>query len=176
MISVITASLPSRSAMLAEAIASVIGQTLPPLEHLIGIDHAKAGPVVVRNALLRSARGDRIAILDDDDLLYPRHLEALAAVDADVAYSFCDVAGRDWTPNRAFDPVALRAGNYIPITALIRRDLLERLGGFPDTRMEDWDLWLRALDAGARFACVPEVTWRYRFHGGNRTHRGREAA
>jgi hypothetical protein len=30
--------------------------------------------------------------------------------------------------------------------------------------MRIWDLWVRALDAGARFKCVPAVTWTYRMN------------
>jgi len=38
---------------------------------------------------------------------------------------------------------------------------------------EDHDLWVRALDAGARFRCIPEVTWTYRL--GDWPHRCMEA-
>lgn len=181
MISVITASLPSRSAMLAECVASVASQTLAPAEHLVLVDHARRGPAEVRWQLVLAAASEWIAVLDDDDVLYPRHLELLAAETprADIVYSYCEVEGRDWTPNHHFDADLLRARNYIPITALIRRDLIVELGGWNDgaaNGWEDWDLWLRALDAGATFASVPEITWRYRFHGGNRTNVGRNAA
>lgn len=178
MISVLTASLPTRMAMLAECMASVGAQTLAPVEHLIAIDHARRGPAAVRTSLLQAAVGEFVAIVDDDDVLLPNHLELLAATDADIAYSYCTVEGREWVPNRLFDADALRRGNYIPITTLIRRQVLMDLGGFRAgvNGWEDWDLWLRALDAGATFACVPEVTWRYRFHGGNRTTKGTDAA
>lgn len=173
MISVLTASLPSRAPMLAECMASVAAQTHRPVEHLVGVDHAGVGPSAIRTRLAAAAIGEWVAIVDDDDLLYPQHLERLlaASTDAAVVYSFCDVEGRDWNPNRAFDADALRAGNYIPITTLIRADLARSLGWRERVAngWEDWDFWLRALDAGARFVCVPEVTWRYRFHGGNRS-------
>lgn len=178
-ISVITASLPTRGAMLAECIASVAAQTQPPIEHLVAVDHARRGSAATRNSLLTASSGLRVAVLDDDDVALPEHLALLAAVEADIVYSYCEVTGRDWSPNRPFDPVALRASNYIPVTALIRAELLRDLGGWRSdvsNGWEDWDLWLRALDAGASFACVPVVTWRYRFHGGNKTHRGKEAA
>lgn len=173
MISVITASLPARGAMLAECMASVAAQTHRPLEHLVGVDHAGVGPAALRTRLLAAAGGEWVAIVDDDDLLYPQHLERLLAASAaaDIVYPFCEVDGRDWSPNRAFDADALRAGNYIPITALIRTGLARSLGWREQAAhgWEDWDFWLRALDVGARFVCLPEVTWRYRFHGGNRS-------
>lgn len=182
-ISVVTASLPTRAGMLAECLTSVAAQTLRPVEHLVGVDHARVGPAQVRTQLLNAAAGDWLAIVDDDDLLYPDHLATLAAgadeSGADVVYTYCEVEGRDWSPNRGFDPDVLRYSNYIPITTLIRTDLARLLGGWRGDAAngwEDWDFWLRAMDAGARFACVPRVTWRYRFHGGNRTTRGDGAA
>jgi len=178
MISVITASLPSRSAMLAECVASVTAQTLAPLEHLILVDHHREGAARTRNRLVGAAAGDWIAVLDDDDLLFPDHLATLweARDTADVIYPYCEVSGREWSPNRPFDAAELRRGNYIPITALIRADYLRAHGWSPEVDMEDWDLWLRLLDAGARFACVPKVTWLYRFHGSNKTLVGEAVA
>jgi len=179
-ISVITASLPTRSAMLAECVASVAAQTLAPIEHLISVDHARVGSSRTRNRLMQAAGGTWIAVLDDDDVMFPDHLAALweERDRADVIYSFCEVTGRSWNPNRTFDPDVLRGSNYIPITTLIRADLVRGLGGWQDgaNGWEDWDFWLRALDAGARFVCVPRITWRYRFHRGNKTTVGEKAA
>jgi hypothetical protein len=31
---------------------------------------------------------------------------------------------------------------------------------------------LRALEVSATFKCVPEITWTYRFHGGNHSVTG----
>lgn len=183
MISVITAALPSRSAMLAECVASIAAQTVPPLEHLISVDHARAGSSAMRNAALQAARGEWIAVLDDDDLADPNHLERLlsGSDEADIVYTFCRVIGKDWNPNACYDETRLRSMNYIPATALVRTELLRSLGGWRDSavcpsQLEDWDFWLRALDAGARFVCIPEVTWTYRFHGGNKSTRGESGA
>jgi len=167
--------------MLAECIASVQKQTHKPTEHLIAVDYARAGPSEMRNRLLASAIGEWIAVLDDDDLLLPQHLQKLSAAPGDIIYGYCEVTGRsEWNPNRGFSASDLRHGNYIPVTALVRASLLHELHGWRSKEdshagLEDWDLYLRALDAGATFTCVPEVTWIYRFHGGNRTDRGAKA-
>jgi glycosyltransferase involved in cell wall biosynthesis len=179
-ISVITPSLPTRADKLAECMDSVKAQTLPALEHLVAVDHDKRGPSAIRNELLAQAKGTWIAVLDDDDLLYPNHLEVLSTAKGDVRYTHCDVGGKDWNPNRDFDADELRQRSYIPATCLIRTSLLRKIGGWREqskcpSGFEDWDLYLRALDAGATFTCIPEVTWRYRFHGGNRTDRGANA-
>lgn len=183
-ISVITAALPTRLALLHTCVESVNAQTLPPVEHCIAIDHERAGTGAVKTRMLAGARGDWIAPLDDDDVLLSNHLATLAgyAPDADVVYSFCRVEGRDgWNPNRTFDAAALRQGNFIPATALIRRELAIAVGGWRDSAScphgwEDWDFWLRCLDLGARFVCAPSVTWVYRFHGRNKTYHGEQGA
>lgn len=183
-VTVVTPSLPGREWTLYQACQSVWTQTQRPAAHSIWVDHERKGSAYSRNKAASAAVTEWIAPLDDDDELYPIHLEALLAhsADADIVYPYCHVIGRDWSPNREFDADALRQGNYIPITTLIRRDLWEQAGGWRDSSQvahgwEDWDLWLRALDMGARFKCVPQVTWAYRFGATNKTHVGeREAA
>ncbi len=182
-VTVITAALPTRGRMLAEACASVAAQTVAPATHLVGVDHRREGSAAMRNRLAGCADTPWLAFLDDDDLLLPEHLELLLeTVDgADIAYSFCKVLGRDWSPNRPFDPVALQQTNYIPATVLIRTHAFREAGGFrPSGQVEhgweDWDLWLRLLGQGRRFAWTEAVTWLYRFHAGNKTILGEQGA
>jgi GT2 family glycosyltransferase len=47
--------------------------------------------------------------------------------------------------------------------------MFRRVGGFPDADLEDHELWLRLLDAGARFRYMPTVCWHYRRQPGSRT-------
>lgn len=69
--------------------------------------------------------------------------------------------------------------NFIPVTVLVRRRLLAAVGGFPipqtpewpETCCEDWALWRRLLDAGARFEHLPRRTWFWHWHGGNTSGR-----
>ena len=172
---VVTPSLPERDAFRSECVASVVAQTLQPVMHIVGVDYERVGVATMLNRLAsiaKPAARDWIAQLADDDLMYPHHLETLATRvdDADVVYSWCNVTGRgDWNPNSHFDAARLRHENYIPAVSLIRASLVESLGGWRDGEhgFEDWDFWLRALDAGARFACIPTVTWCYRFHSSN---------
>ena len=172
---VITPSLPEREAFRSECVASVVAQTLHPVMHVVGVDYERVGVATMLNRLASIAKPagrDWIAQLADDDLMYPHHLETLASRidDADIIYSWCKVTGRGyWNPNSHFDADRLRRENYIPATTLIRTTLIEALGGWREGvhGFEDWDFWLRALDAGARFACIPTVTWCYRFHSSN---------
>lgn len=178
-VTVITPTIPERARMLAEAIATVAAQTAPPTGHLIAVDHRRSGPAELRTLLVGSASTEWVAFLDDDDLLDADHLERLAEVagpDVDVAYSWCrlDPPGAigDQFYNQPYDRQALRRHGIFPITVLARRAAILDCGGFrPEDRYEDWALWNRMADRGARFACLPEPTWTYRFHGrGQRTH------
>lgn len=178
-VSVITPSLPSRTPLLAEAIQSVAHQSSLPVEHLVGIDHQRAGPAIVRNRLADAAQGEWLAFLDDDDLLHPHHLDTLLAhadESATVIYSRPD----GYDPSGPFDPDALQAGhNMIPVTTLVRRSRFLEAGGFnPDAAhgWEDHGLWLGLLDHGARFRFVDEITWTYRLHEGSRTLAGESSA
>ena len=173
-VAVVTPSLPERESFRAECIASVNAQTAQPITHLVMLDYERVGPATMLNRMLPSclaAGAEWIAQLADDDLMDAHHLEILVAhsTDADIVYSYCRVEGRGFNPNSPFDADRLRRENYIPATTMIRAGLCDELGWRSDSAygFEDWDFWLRALDAGARFVCVPEQTWTYRFHGSN---------
>lgn len=165
----LTPSLPERDSLLREAWASVESQTVP-VEHLVSIDRDREGPSAVRNWLASQATAEWLLPLDDDDLLDPDCVETLLAhsADADVVYPWARYQGRDdFCFNRLFNADALMRSNYIPVTALIRRDLFNEVGGYQNLPQEDYRLWLRLLGAGAVFKCVDEVLWTYRFHDGN---------
>lgn len=163
MVTVITASLPHRHGLLAEAVASVVAQTRP-VAHLIGID-AGQGVAEVRNALVRAANTEWVAFLDDDDLLDLHHVETLLGHDADVVIPHCRFDGPalpEGYCNRPYDRGALRRHGIFPITVLARREAVLDAGGFPTVGWDDWGLWNAMADAGCRFEVVPEVTWTYR--------------
>jgi glycosyltransferase involved in cell wall biosynthesis len=172
-IAVITPAVPERFEMLRETLDCVEAQTLRPFLHLVGVDHERAGLTEMLNRLAGAAiasGAEWVIEVDDDDLIDPDHLETLASAadDADVVYTWCRVEGRDWVPNSHFDADRLMTENFIPSNALVRGSLLQRLDGWRSgVGHEDHDLWRRALVSGARFACVPRITWTYRFHGSN---------
>lgn len=57
-------------------------------------------------------------------------------------------------------------------TALLRRGWVERVGGWVDRGWpEDLDLWIRLLEAGARFAKLPRVLYGWRQHAASATWR-----
>jgi glycosyltransferase involved in cell wall biosynthesis len=143
------------------------------------VSQSAAGPAAARNAGLAATSGNFVQFLDADDYLGLRKLQHQLELfashpEADIVYGgvryFIDgdggdaePGGRTWTdaPTRPVvsgsgEPVvsALVNDNIMVIEApLVRRSLLERIGGFDARfrRMEDWDLWLRCALAGAFF-------------------------
>lgn len=194
-ITVLTATLGRRPEMLAEALASVVAQTLAPLEHLVVDDGSFSVPDLpgatvlhvehrglggARNAGLAVARGEAVALLDDDDLWHPHHLATCWAemqrTEADVVYADCEEVGRrdGYTFTvQDFDAELLERENYLCVPAtLVRTSALRAIGGFGEGALEDWDTWKRMARAGYRFVHLPEVTVTYRFHTDNLTYGG----
>lgn len=132
------------------------------------------GRSAAANEGLDTALGDYLIFLDDDDLLDTEHISLLVKALSEnsqyqVAYSGVRLVGKDETTifNRSYDPIMLRAENYIPIHAtLFSRNLLAAGCRF-DTDLEvyeDWDFWLQ-LSQLTDFIHVNKVTASYRVFG-----------
>ena len=125
-----------------------------------------------RNMGVRHAVGMYLCMVDADDLLEPTYLErSLQTLESrpDLAFAshwlraFGDETW-DWTPTDCGFPALLHA-NTINGAALMRRDLFERVGGFDETLVdgcEDWEFWIRVVDAGFAGVIIPEFLFRYR--------------
>lgn len=117
-----------------------------------GLQVQSRGVSAKRNAGWRHATSERVAFTDDDCEPVPGWLEALTAVDADlvagpVVAHPADPSGGRWDRT----VTASAPGLYPGCNLLVRKDFLERVGGF-DTDLhggEDTDLVCRVRKAGA---------------------------
>jgi hypothetical protein len=132
-------------------------------------------PASSRNLAFEHASGELLFILDADNLILPLGIPKLvAALDADPEKAFAygiiekfDVTGAigiesflDWDPER------LRYGNYVDAMALIRREALEAVGGYPEAPAlggwEDYALWAAMAEKGFDAIRIPDFIGRYR--------------
>ncbi len=193
-----------RPELLAEALASVAAETGLPVETVVvndgGADVAgvlarfprlrlrlvelrpSRGRAAAANAGVEAASGRFVHFLDDDDLLLPGGLPALAAAaqEGEVVYGRVEAfrwagagEGRLRTPFRTFaepfDGTALLLENFIPMSApLLPREALLEAGGLDASleRFEDWELFLR-LSRTLRFRLVDVPVSEYRVFPGH---------
>jgi glycosyltransferase involved in cell wall biosynthesis len=167
LVSVLTPSIPERHRFLDECIASVKAQTVDCFEHLIKIDAGRKGCAATMNELAANALGQWVLPLADDDLLLPRALETLLERrdEGDIIYAPPLVTGNEdrfWF---------FQAPPVLPSFALIRKELWDDWGGYDESlaHEEDRDLWIKALEADARFVRVDEPVWVYRQHAANKS-------
>ena len=130
------------------------------------------------NVALRLATGDYIGLLDNDDALTRDALIVMAqnilAHDPDIAYSDedkLDVDGRhvDAHFKSDFNIDYFLSINYLCHFTVLRRALIERIGGFRVgfEGAQDYDLFLRATEQGERVQHVPQVLYHWRMTPGS---------
>ena len=142
------------------------------------------GLVAALNLGLAHARAPLIARMDADDESHPeRFAVSLAALEANPGWAGVGTGVEIFREDRPPSPNLVAYGRWLssltspallfrdrfiesPLchpSVLLRREALGdgwRTGDFP----EDWELWLRLLEAGQRLSCVPRVLLRWRDH------------
>lgn len=138
------------------------------------VEQANAGPGAARNCGLTVATGEFVQFFDSDDLCTPDKLElqarALQESGADLAYGSW-VHGWIEGQSLRIDPLGVQQGPITrgPLAALlggwltflpasiVRRSLIERVGGYPTAQRtgEDVELLFRLVLGGARLVHVP---------------------
>ena len=204
-----------------QALDSVIAQTLPPAEIIIVDDgstddgvavvssyrsehpiillrQANAGQGAARNAGIRQSSGRLVALLDQDDIWYPHHLQTLAQPfllsqtdDLGWVYSDVDQINVDKRlrlrsalacvnithPKTRLDVCLSEDMFVLPSASIISRAAFDSVGGF-DERLcgyEDDDLFLRLFIAGFRNIFINEATAQWRVYKDSTSYSARMA-
>jgi GT2 family glycosyltransferase len=164
--------------------ASTKAETLAKIESLCQRDsrikltrlEERSGIAAATNAALALATGEYVGFLDHDDVLKPHALgQVVRWLDADPTLDLLysdedklDPHGRltearwkpDWSPN------LLLCQNYVCHFLVVRRSLVEQLGGLRSQfdGSQDYDLVLRVADVTDRIAHVPDSLYSWRMH------------
>ncbi len=125
-----------------------------------------------RNTGFGHARGERVFVIDADNMLYPRAIQrlhlAMCTSGAAAAFTQSEWFGEAQGIGAAdvWEPERLKFGNYIDAMALVFWDAWKRVGGYTPVEggWEDYDFWCRFVEHGYVAAFVPEVLFRYRVH------------
>ncbi len=190
---------------LAECLESILSQTYPHREVLAVDDGSRdgtprilasyadrirvlgqenQGPAAARNRGMEQSRGAFISFLDADDVWVPDKLESqMARFRERPELQLCSGHLKSfWIPELDQERVRFENHPYhreramlSPCTVLVRREVLERVGGFdPELRNgEDTDWFLRMMKAGIRSETLPRLLVHRRQHTANLTRKVR---
>jgi glycosyltransferase involved in cell wall biosynthesis len=186
-------TIPGREAVLERALASVHAQRRKPDQVVVERDSLRTGAAQARNRMLERVTTDVVAWLDDDDEFKEGHLLSCMRVlerdpSVDLVYPApVMIGGHDPTAvlhqghlrlpwGIRFGPEQAaylrKQGSFIPITHLVRTELVRQAGGFPEGvtlttgryQGEDEGYLIRLLDAGATFEHLDAKTWKWHAH------------
>lgn len=146
---------------------------------------ANRGLAAARNTAFKAATADWVFVLDADNLLFPKAVEAClqlaknASSDVAVIHPWIEVVckgdhrhdGRSLVSRHCWSRDAFLQGNVLDAMALIRRSAWLSVGGYThiDGGWEDFDFWCKLIEAGFHGLLCPRVLARYHSHAGSMT-------
>jgi glycosyltransferase involved in cell wall biosynthesis len=181
-VTVCTATIPTRVELLKRAVKSVENQTLKVKKHSIKLDEKREGHCAMLDAMIEEAKTKYVAILDDDDELLPRHIEAIynciEETDADLVYpwfKYSNLPDGGHLEIFAYKPWSDDNVHQVPITWIAKRKTILEVGGFSKgfdinsyetdhqgNRIgQDFVMIQKLVAAGKKIVHHPELTWIY---------------
>jgi len=150
---------------------------------LSGLEHSRLklirqenkGVAAARNVGIAEVSGEYVLLLDADNTVNPKYLDAAAAIldekeEVAVVYSNPILLQQDGQELESSLPQLsaerLLSGNFIDTCAVVRAKLFDAIGLFdenPDLQgFEDWEFWIRAYFSEQGFQHIPEPLFKYR--------------
>lgn len=144
------------------------------------VEKENGGLSSARNAGIKVATSEYIMCLDCDDKLVPAGIEEhMKLVDDDMILAQCalmEFGDRHimMTPTNPTSLQRVMQSNTIYCNAVFSKRMWEQVGGFDEgtlirNGLEDWEFWIRLLEAGCHVNTSEFVALRYRVHGSNMT-------
>ncbi len=123
------------------------------------IDHKEnRGLSASRNTGIKNANSKYLFFLDSDDLIEPLALEKLfwfLYTNENLSFAKGYTVGfgsQNYLWTKGFEKKReFLKDNFVTATAMVKREVFERIGGFDESRkggFEDWDFWLKAAENG----------------------------
>jgi glycosyltransferase involved in cell wall biosynthesis len=195
----VSAIMPAYNAeeFLEAALASVVAQDYDPFELIVvddgSIDRTRAiaesfakatvisqpnkGRAGACNTAIRASKGEFVCAFDADDLWPANRLTLQATFLSENPHVGCVLGRQEWInpPPWLGRDAVFGDLDGIPIgSAMFRREVLDRLGGFDESFLhsEDMDLLVRVRELGVEIAILPEIIWYRRYHAAQMTANG----
>jgi len=144
-----------------------------------------------RNAALGLATGEYVLFLDADDFWCPSKLEqifeSLQSIDCDLLChnewavipfekKFKKLRVLQHGPFKSFENLLIYGNSLSPSAVAVKLSVIKSVGFFSTDKKlhgcEDWDLWIKLAENGAKFEYVDKVLGSYVLHENNMSNEG----